>query len=38
MNTNVVRINTTIHNDDANANMKVVAQEISRIVDQYSMF
>ena len=38
MNTNVVRINTTIHNDDANANMRVVAREISRIVDSYSMF
>lgn len=37
MNTNVVRINTTIHNDDANANMRAVVQEISRIVDHYSI-
>lgn len=38
MNTNVVRINTNIHDDDADKNMRVVAGEISRIVDRYSIF
>lgn len=38
MNTNVVRINTNIHNDDADANMRTVVEEISRIVDHYAIF
>lgn len=38
MNTNVVRIETNIHDEDIHANTDVVIHEIARIVNQYLLF
>lgn len=38
MNTNVVRIDTNIHDDDVHLNAGTVINEIAKIVSQYSLF
>lgn len=38
INTNVVRIDTNIHDDDIHANTDVVVHEIAKIVNQYRLF